>query len=80
VHYDDRAAVGLPEPSVEFHQALYAWWRMDVEQLAELTGRDLSGWDPGVNPDAPTPEELMTTMLEAATAAATAAGDEAGAA
>ena len=70
VRFDDRAAVGIARPGLGVHQGLYAWWRHDVEQLATLTGRDLSAWDPGVNPDIPTAEELMREMLTAASAAA----------
>jgi hypothetical protein len=72
VHYDDRSVVELPRPSTEIHQALYSWWRLDVEQLEDLTGRDCSAWDPGVNPDTPTPEELMAALVAEIAASQTA--------
>jgi len=68
VRFDDVAAIRLERPSLEEHQALYSWWRVDVDKLAEQEGRDLSVWDPGVNPNAPSPEELMAEMMAAAAA------------
>lgn len=70
VRFDDAAVVGLERPTLEEHQALYSWWRVDVDQLAEHEGRDLSAWDPGVNPNTPSPEELMAELMAAAAAAA----------
>ena len=37
-----------PDLTLEQRQTIYFWFRQDVLDLAEMTGRDLSAWDPGV--------------------------------
>lgn len=59
VRYSNQPAIELPEPSLEARQSLYAWYRPDVEILEDLTGRDLSAWDPGTSETTPTTEEIL---------------------
>jgi len=64
----DRRVVTVAPPLLDTHQFLYAWFRTDVEHLEELTGRDCSAWDPGVNDETPTPRELYAQFLAGASA------------
>jgi hypothetical protein len=61
--FSDRSVVDVPMPSTKTHQLLYMWYRVDVEHLEELTGRDCSAWDPGADDDIPSTEELLGAMV-----------------
>jgi hypothetical protein len=62
VRYSDRHVVELAEPNLEAKRFLYAWYRPDMEVLEEVTGRDLSAWDPGMGPDTPTTEMILAGL------------------
>jgi hypothetical protein len=64
VRYDDAHVVPLAPVSEAARQSVYAWFRQDVDVLAELLDRDLSMWDPGVGSTL-SPQELIIALAEA---------------
>lgn len=60
--FSNQRALDVPEPSKRAHQLLYMWYRVDVDHLEALTGRDCSSWDPGADADIPSMDQLLEAM------------------